>query len=208
MPWYCKTQRGEIGPISSAELKELAQSGRVKPDTLVKNNPESEWSPASKVKGLFALAEIPKLPATIEPPKPQAVMPRVVQSEPQKACPFCGESIAIAAVKCKHCGEFLDESKRQQPAITPAINVVQQQAPQPIQTVIHMSSQPQPRWSPGVAAVLSFLIPGLGQIYKGQIFNGIAWLVMTIIGYVLFIIPGVVLHLCCIIGAASGNPNK
>lgn len=56
--------------------------------------------------------------------------------------------------------------------------------------------------------MLSFLIPGLGQIYKGQIFNGIAWLVMTIIGYVLFIIPGVVLHLCCIIGAASGNPNK
>jgi hypothetical protein len=208
MPWYCKTQRGEIGPISSAQLKELANSGQVKPETLVKNNPDSEWSPASKVKGLFvAIAEIPKLPATIDPPKPQSVLPRpVIQSEPQKPCPFCGESIALAAIKCKHCGEFLEESRR--PQQQPAINVVQQHAPQPIQTVIHMSSQPQPRWSPGVAAVLSFVIPGLGQIYKGQIFNGIAWLVMTIIGYVLFIIPGIVLHLCCIIGAASGNPNK
>lgn len=25
-----------------------------------------------------------------------------------KACPFCGEEILETAVKCKHCGEFLD----------------------------------------------------------------------------------------------------
>ena len=107
----------------------------------------------------------------------------------------------MVAIKCKHCGEFLDEAKR--PA---TINIVQQQAPQHIQTIVQMT--PQPKWSPGVAAVLSFLFPGLGQMYKGQIFNGLLWMVITVVGYICFIVPGVVLHLCCVIGAASGNPNK
>lgn len=62
------------------------------------------------------------------------------------------------------------------------------------------------KWSGGIAAVLSFLIPGLGQLYKGQIFNGLVWFTLTVIGYFFMVIPGLILHLCCIIGAASGDP--
>ncbi|MFO0678482.1 MAG: DUF5683 domain-containing protein [Polyangiaceae bacterium] len=32
---------------------------------------------------------------------------------------------------------------------------------------------------PGVAAVLSFVVPGVGQIYNGKFLRGIFWLVVT-----------------------------
>lgn len=33
--------------------------------------------------------------------------------------------------------------------------------------------------NPGTAAVLSFLVPGIGQIYNGTILRGIFWLIIT-----------------------------
>jgi TM2 domain-containing membrane protein YozV len=65
---------------------------------------------------------------------------------------------------------------------------------------------PVQRWSPGLAAVLSFLLPGLGQVYKGQIINGIVWFFLVGFGYLALVLPGLLLHFFCIVGAASGNP--
>ena len=123
-------------------------------------------------------------------------------------CKFCGEFIISTAVKCKHCNEFLDGRPKEQPiplaaafpAAQPNISVnVQQQT-----TVVNQRK----RWSALVAMFLSFLIPGLGQIYKGQALNGIVWFVVVVIGYVVLIIPGIVLHICCILGAGLGDAYR
>ena len=39
--------------------------------------------------------------------------------------------------------------------------------------------------SPGIAALLSFLLPGLGQIYNGQIITGIIMMILAVIFVIL-----------------------
>ncbi len=108
-----------------------------------------------------------------------------------KRCPYCAEIINKEAIKCKHCGEILDADIR---------------AAREEKVVHHYPKQEQ--WNPAVAAILSLVIPGVGQMYKGDVGSGILWLIVVIIGYLLFIFPGLILHLICIIMAASGDPYK
>lgn len=44
-------------------------------------------------------------------------------------------------------------------------------------------------------------------MYAGAIESGIAWLFFVVIGYTFMIIPGVILHLLCIVGAADAARN-
>lgn len=56
--------------------------------------------------------------------------------------------------------------------------------------------------SPGVSAVLSFLIPGLGQLYNGDFFRAFLWFVFALIlgvtvSVVAMGIPSLIYHLWC-----------
>ena len=89
---------------------------------------------------------------------------------------------------------------------TNRLNSCRQALQAPGGNVVVINQPPVQRWSPGLAAVLSFFVPGLGQLYKGQILGGILWFFLVGIGYLALILPGLVLHLFCILGALSGNP--
>lgn len=57
----------------------------------------------------------------------------------------------------------------------------------------------------GLPALLSFFIPGLGQMVKGQVLKGIFVLFMTIFGFALFIIPGFIIWIWQIMDAYNSN---
>jgi TM2 domain-containing membrane protein YozV len=53
--------------------------------------------------------------------------------------------------------------------------------------------------------VLSLVIPGAGQMYKGKLGLGFAFLVGTIMGYMLLLVPGLIVHVFAIVNAYSGS---
>ncbi len=56
--WWARSEGSVIGPFTSSELKDLARSGRIGPDTMV--SPDVvKWAPARKVRGLIEPSEVP-----------------------------------------------------------------------------------------------------------------------------------------------------
>jgi TM2 domain-containing membrane protein YozV/RNA polymerase subunit RPABC4/transcription elongation factor Spt4 len=94
-------------------------------------------------------------------------------------CPDCGHLMSRRASQCPQCGWTL------QPVVA------------------------KPAWNPGVAAVLSFVIPGLGQMYKGEIGSAIVWFFVVGIAYgvglatIVCLLPALALHIICVFDAAK-----
>lgn len=53
----------------------------------------------------------------------------------------------------------------------------------------------------GIAAVLSFVFPGLGQLYKGELLKAFLFFIGTFIGLGMFVLPGIVIYAYGIIDA-------
>ena len=83
--WFYQVMDGEVGPISSVRLRDLAERGAISADTQVRKALSGGWVPASTVKGLLATTAnntvLPLLPEA-QPPtlrgKPVGVKPVAV----------------------------------------------------------------------------------------------------------------------------------
>ena len=51
---------------------------------------------------------------------------------------------------------------------------------------------------PGIAAVLSVVIPGLGQVYSGRLLAGGIWFLATAVAYSAVLLPGFLVHALCV----------
>jgi TM2 domain-containing membrane protein YozV len=71
-------------------------------------------------------------------------------------------------------------------------------APRPVAIALRHSHEA----SPALAAALSLVIPGAGQLYAGRPGAAVVWFISVMVGYFL-IIPGLVLHALCIVSAAA-----
>ena len=126
--------------------------------------------------------------------------------EPTKVCPFCMAAVPFFAIKCKHCSDFLD-GRQSQP---------QPQSEFQLPSISAVKQRRVAKWNPGIAAVLSLVIPGAGQMYKGQIFDGFVWLFLVPftygfgcgVNFLLGLIAGIVMHISCVVFASKGNPFR
>lgn len=116
------------------------------------------------------------------PPTETAVTsapPAAVPTYSIKYCNTCGAQIAQNAEICPRCGSRVFTS---QPISPP-----QPWAAQPTSVQQHKNE--------GLAAVLSFLFTGLGQIYNGQIGKGILFFVVGIVfAALIFFLIGIILY--------------
>src|SRR5947209_3115441 len=69
--WYVERDSEPVGPMSAAQLKRLADDGKLKPTDRVRRD-EGAWVAASTVKGLFSPA----------PSQPGAAVPAPVRPSP------------------------------------------------------------------------------------------------------------------------------
>lgn len=143
---------------------------------------------------------------------PRRVVPRPQPNPKLFPCPDCGHDCSKAALACPQCGRPLLSARQQRPPAPPPQQVLpppQMLAyqPPPPQYINHYYP-PRQLWNPGVAGLLSFILPGAGQIYKGNVGAGILWFFLVAVGYGMLILPGLILHVVCIYTAASGNTYR
>jgi TM2 domain-containing membrane protein YozV len=234
--WYIKRGEKVAGPVDAAKLKQLVSAGKVLPSDALAKEANGPWTPAGRT-SLFASSPKPASVPTAVANEPDSapIVPTVerlpihhngngkrtgvLEAVGRGTLAVGGGVFRVLSVRSQRRHE-LKLAKAQAKATAP----VQQQAAQvPIQVaqvpapaiqitnvntnVVNVGGSVK-RWSRLVAFLLSFFIPGLGQMYKGQVVNGVVWFVLVIVGYVCFIVPGIVLHMLCAIGAAMGNPYR
>lgn len=103
--WHYTSNNQKFGPVSSAELKKLAATGKLKPSDLIWKDGWDDWKPADKIKGLLNLTP-PPIPrnspsstprGAIKPNSPTSSHTRSSQESAQPALwnPFVARALSL-----------------------------------------------------------------------------------------------------------------
>lgn len=186
---------GALVPQSGPASADHGDHALVLPQHIDMTEVASEPSPSAATAPPFSATAAPSFaPQAAAPAASPGAGPGTMR------CPFCSEVILVGAKKCKHCHEYLDYAMRDLHTRQQAVNQVNA-ALVPYQIQQNQMQQ----WSSTSAtqaALLSFFVPGLGQMCSGRVPAGLLWMMFTCLGYVCFIVPGIVLHILCVINAA------
>jgi len=63
--WFYQVMGEQVGPVSSEELRNLAQRSTISVNTLVRKAPDGDWVLADRVQGLFPVSDIRARPTPI-----------------------------------------------------------------------------------------------------------------------------------------------
>ncbi len=132
-----------------------------------------------KSKSLDGSARANLRAVTTEPPP----SPSVPTSHTKK-CPFCAETINAEAIKCKHCGEFLDSKPRAQ-GFSPATKSIHQATPVEAATV----SQGNIIAGYSLAIIVPFIgfFVGIYLLAKKQPGHGVACMAISVVACLFWI---------------------
>lgn len=111
----------------------------------------------------------------------------VTPSHDSKACPFCGETILAVARKCKHCGEYLDPTLREQNThqvqVPPKRNEYAITDINESSSVFHSVPTGNEEKKILIALLLLIFLPPISAFYADNIRRGVWFLCAIPLGY-------------------------
>lgn len=118
--WYYLKNGNQVGPLSSKELKQLADSGSILPSDYIMKEGVEKWRSASSVKNLFSPESVTNLPQIPFSPHADAEYNGFYQEggennvnsgfdskdsvKNKKSCNLCHSSYDKSEKRCPHCG--------------------------------------------------------------------------------------------------------
>ncbi len=109
--------------------------------------------------------------------------PMQAQRRETKACPLCGEDVALLAKKCKHCGEILDPTLRELQEVKRDIKAATMGAPASATLESPQAAKSLTIWGWVSAVVFPFagIVLGVINIVKGRIGHGVGQIIVSLI---------------------------
>jgi len=138
-----------MGPYSEEELRSKVASGALGLDYLVRPKGEFEWTTiASLLRVLYSAPPPSNIPQAVTPfntaQEPAANNPPTREQRDTrsnagelKICPFCRQQIRQEAVKCRYCGEWLEDENHSVPSRIQKGNVSE-----PYPSVVRQATSP------------------------------------------------------------------